>query len=101
MTGTRITALTLIGTIDPVNDPIPIVDVSDTTQAPTGTTKKATVSQMLASITTGLPSIQTGVDTDPNGIVTAVPGSIYFDLSNPATPTQWIKTTGSGNTGWI
>lgn len=101
MTGTRITGLTLIGTIDPLNDPIPIVDVSDLTQAPTGTTKKTTVSQMLASITNGLPSIHTGVDTDPNGIVTGVPGSIYFDLSVPASPVQWIKTTGSGTTGWI
>lgn len=101
MTGTRITALTQIGTIDPVNDPIPIVDVSDITQYPTGTTKKTTVSQMLSSIVDGLPSIKTGTYEDPNGNVVAVPGSIYFDLTNTGSPVQWVKTTGSGNTGWI
>lgn len=44
--------------------------------------------------------IYTGVG-DPEGVVTAQAGSIYFDLTDPAAPVQWVKGSGSGNTGWI
>jgi len=37
----------------------------------------------------------------PEGVVTAATPSIYFDLTNPAAPIQYIKSSGSGNTGWI
>lgn len=96
-----ITGLTSISAIDPAADPIPIVDVSETSPVATGTTKKVTVSQINASIKTIQAAIYTGTSADPNGVVTAIPGSIYFDLTTPASPVQWIKTTGTGNTGWI
>ena len=51
MSATRITALTAATTLDYNNDAIPVVDVSDTTQAPTGTTKKTTVSLIDQAIT--------------------------------------------------
>jgi hypothetical protein len=38
---------------------------------------------------------------NPNGVVTAGQGSLYFDFADPSTPTQYLKTTVSGNTGWI
>lgn len=38
---------------------------------------------------------------DPNGVVTAPLASIYFDMTNPATPVQYVKTTAAGNVGWI
>lgn len=38
---------------------------------------------------------------DPNGVVTAPLASIYFDMTNPAAPVQYVKTTAAGNTGWI
>ena len=38
---------------------------------------------------------------DPNGSQTADAGSIYFDISTPSSPVQWIKTTNGSNTGWI
>jgi hypothetical protein len=101
MPATKITELTAISTIDVSVDPLPIVDVSDTTQASSGTTKKVTVSQIASAIYAANPSIATGTFADPNGNVAAVPGSIYFDLTTPAAPVQWIKTTGTGNTGWI
>lgn len=47
------------------------------------------------------PAILTGTYADPNGYVIAGPGSIYFDLTNPAAPVQWVKGSGTGNTGWI
>ena len=34
----------------------------------------------------------------PEGIVTATPGTSYFDTS---TNSFWYKRTGSGNTGWF
>lgn len=49
MAGTKITALAAISTVDPVVDPLVIVDVSDTSMALTGTTKKITSQQILGS----------------------------------------------------
>lgn len=34
---------------------------------------------------------------DPEGVVTATPGTTYY---NSADATFWVKHTGSGNTGW-
>ena len=50
MPDSKITALTSIGTgTDPAVDPLVIVDVSDTTMAASGTTKKVTLNNLLAS----------------------------------------------------
>jgi hypothetical protein len=49
MPDSKITALTSIGTsTDPANDPLVLVDVSDTSMAATGTTKKVTLNNLLA-----------------------------------------------------
>ena len=37
---------------------------------------------------------------NPNGVVTAIPGSLYMDVSNPLNPVLWMKGSGTGNTGW-
>jgi hypothetical protein len=50
MPATKITELTAISTVNTTVDPLAIVDVSDTTQASSGTTKKITVSQIDAAI---------------------------------------------------
>lgn len=50
MPDSKITALASIGTgADPANDPLVIVDVSDTSMAATGTTKKVTLNQLLGA----------------------------------------------------
>lgn len=49
MADTKITALTAITTVDPANDVLPIVDVSDTSMAASGTTKKITTNQILGA----------------------------------------------------
>jgi hypothetical protein len=49
MADTKITALTAITTVDPAVDVLPIVDVSDTTMAASGTTKKITTNQILGA----------------------------------------------------
>lgn len=38
---------------------------------------------------------------NPNGVVTAPAGSIYIDLTNAGSPVEYIKGSGSGNTGWV
>lgn len=50
MAATKITSLTSISTVDTALDPIPIVDVSDTSQSASGTTKKITVDQIESAI---------------------------------------------------
>lgn len=40
---------------------------------------------------------ETGV-VDPEGVVTASPGTTYY---NSANQTFWVKASGVGNTGWV
>jgi len=70
MADTKITALTAITTVDPAADVLPIVDVSDTSMAASGTTKKITSNQILgAGGTATLASATiTGALTVGNGI---------------------------------
>jgi len=49
MADTKITALAAIATVDPAADVLPIVDISDTSMAASGTTKKITSNQILGS----------------------------------------------------
>ena len=37
----------------------------------------------------------------PEGVVTAPEASLYWDVTVPASPVQYYKTTATGNTGWI
>lgn len=43
------------------------------------------------------PSFQRGSGS-PNGVKTANPSSLYMDTTNGA---HWLKSTGTGNTGWV
>jgi len=100
MADTKITALAPIGAIDPANDVLPIVDVSNNSMAASGTTCRVTTNQLLqanaiaslASATiTGDLTVDTStlkVDSANNrvGIGTASPGSaldVRFS-TNPA-----------------
>jgi hypothetical protein len=92
MADTKITALTALTAADPANDVIPIVDVSDTTMAASGTTKKISVNNILgASGTATLASAAitgaatvgttlgvTGVSTLASAVVT---GDLTVDTS--------------------
>jgi hypothetical protein len=49
MADTKITALAAITTVDPAADVFPIVDISDTSMAASGTTKKITSNQLLGA----------------------------------------------------
>jgi hypothetical protein len=109
MADTKITALTAITTVDPAVDVLPIVDVSDTTMAASGTTKKITSNQILgaggtatlASATiTGDLTVDTStlkVDSANNrvGIGTATPGAPLHILA-PGTDTAAIRLAATG-----
>jgi hypothetical protein len=116
MADSKITALTALTAADPVNDMFPVVDVSDTSMAASGTTKKISVNNILgASGTATLASATiTGaltVDTttlvvdatnDRVGIGTATPSSALHvnlaEVSSAAGTTAIItNTTGGGN----
>lgn len=45
------------------------------------------------------PSVRSGTGT-PEGAVVAPIGSLYVNLSGGAATTLYVKTSGSGNTGW-
>jgi len=115
MADVKITALTALTAADPANDVIPIVDVSDTTMAASGTTKKISVNNILgasgtatlASATiTGDLTVRTNklfVNATNVGIGTLTPNAAYIlDLTTAydARARQWVADTsflGSGN----
>jgi hypothetical protein len=105
MADSKITALTSIGaSTDPANDPLVLVDVSDTSMAATGTTKKVTLNQLLgASGTATLASATiTGDLTVASSILKVSGGNVGINTASP-TNTAGYKTleiVGTGvNTG--
>ena len=78
MADSKITALTAISTVDPTADPLVIVDVSDTSMAASGTTKKSTINQLLGA----------------GGTATLASATITGDLT---VDTSTLKVTASNN----
>jgi len=99
MADTKITALAAITTVDPAADVLPIVDVSDTSMAASGTTKKITSNQILGAggtatlasatitgdltvatdrlkVVTGSTAIQTGATTQLQVGTTSWPSTV-------------------------
>ncbi|NBS69080.1 hypothetical protein EBT31_09220, partial [bacterium] len=100
MADTKITALTAITTVDPAVDVFPIVDVSDTTMAASGTTKKITSNQLLGAggtatlasatitgdLTVDTSTLKVDSANDRVGIGTASPAQ-FVHLSKSSTST--------------
>jgi hypothetical protein len=97
MADTKITALTAISTVDPAVDVLPIVDVSDTTMAASGTTKKITSNQIL-----GAGGTATLASATITGDLTVDTSTLKVDSANnrvgikTATPTAALQIA-SGN----
>jgi hypothetical protein len=89
MADTKITALTALTAADPINDVIPIVDVSDTTMAASGTTKKISVNNILSSSPTASGALTV------TGLVTAGSATITGDLT-VRTDKLAVTSTGVG-----
>ena len=96
MADSKITALAALTTADPANDMFPVVDVSDTSMAASGTTKRISINNILAcspsatlasATITGNLTVDTTtlvVDSTNNrvGIGTASP-AVTFDVAGP------------------
>jgi hypothetical protein len=96
------------------NSPVDLADISPESSASAGTVVWAgmpvggTVGQFM--VKTGVDNYDAGWSTmadqylqgtgSPNGVVTAVVGSMYTDTAATNGAIRWIKATGSGNTGW-
>ena len=98
MADSKITALTSISTsTDPANDPLVIVDVSDTSMAATGTTKKVTLNQLLGA--SGTATLASATIT---GDLTVDTNTLKVDSTNnrvginKATPVADLDVGGSG-----
>ena len=107
MADTKITALAAIATVDPAADVLPIVDISDTSMAASGTTKKVTSNQILgaggtatlASATiTGDLTVDTStlkVDSTNNRVIVGhTSGSAAFQVTNAGAAGLEIQPTG-------
>jgi hypothetical protein len=75
MADSKITALDNLTAADPVNDMLPIVDVSDTIMAASGTTKRISVNNILSSSPTASGALTV------TGLVTAGSATITGDLT--------------------
>jgi len=97
MADSKITALTALTAADPVNDVFPIVDVSDTTMAASGTTKKISVNNILGASGTATLASATITGAATVGTTLGVTGVSTFAAGTAALPA--LTTTGDTNTG--
>jgi hypothetical protein len=98
MADTKITALTAISTVDPAVDVLPIVDVSDTTMAASGTTKKITSNQILGAggtATLASATITGDLTVRTNKLVVTSTG-VGVNYTSPAVALH-LGTTGATN----
>ena len=94
MADTKITALAAIATVDPAADVLPIVDISDTSMAASGTTKKVTSNQIL-----GAGGTATLASATITGDLTVDTSTLKVDSTNDrvgigtASPTNKLSVT--------
>ena len=91
MPDTKITALAAITVVDPAADVLPIVDISDTSMAASGTTKKITINQILGASGTATFSALT-----VSGAATAQ----RFIPSSATVPTNGLYLPAANELGW-
>ena len=107
MADSKITALAALTAADPVNDMFPVVDVSDTSMAASGTTKRISVNNILSSSPTASGALTvTGLVTAGSTTITGaatvgttlgVTGVSTFAAGTALLPA--LTTTGDTNTG--
>jgi hypothetical protein len=100
MADTKITALAAIATVDPAADVLPIVDISDTSMAASGTTKKVTTNQILQA--GGTATLASATIT---GDLTVDTSTLKVDSTNnrvgigTATPAYTLDVIGAASIG--
>jgi len=88
MADTKITALTALTAADPANDVIPIVDVSDTTMAASGTTKKISVNNILGA---------SGTATLASATITGALGAAGLNVTSATIPANGVYLGSANN----
>ena len=88
MADVKITALTVLTAADPINDAIPIVDVSNPSMAASGTTSRISINNLLSSSPTATGALTV------TGLVTAGSASITGDLT---VDTSTLKVDSTNN----
>jgi len=91
MADTKITALAAITTVDPAVDVFPIVDVSDTSMAASGTTKKITSNQLLGS---------GGTATLASATVSGALGAAGLNVTGATLPANGVYLPSANNLGF-
>ena len=107
MADSKITALAALTTADPANDMFPVVDVSDTSMAASGTTKRISINNILAcspsatlasATITGDLTVDTStlkVDSTNNRVIVGhTSGSSAFQVTNAGAAGLEIQPTG-------
>ena len=67
----------------------------------TGTDLRVALGYCNANFTELYGGGSNGGTGSPEGVVTGNPGKFYVDVTNTASPKVYVKTSGSGNTGWV
>lgn len=97
MADSKITALAALTTADPANDMFPVVDVSDTTMAASGTTKRISINNILACSPSATLASATITGAATVGTTLGVTGVSTFAAGTALLPA--LTTTGDTNTG--
>ena len=97
MADSKITALAALTAADPVNDMFPIVDVSDTSMAASGTTKRISANNILSSSPTASGALTvTGLVTAGSATITgAATVGTTLGVTGQLSTANVLKTTGN------
>ena len=101
MADSKITALAALTTADPANDMFPVVDVSDTSMAASGTTKRISINNILAcspSATLASATITGDLTVDTSTLkVDSANDAVGIGTTSPTTYGAKLAVIGSGN----
>ncbi len=104
MADSKITALTALTAADPSNDMMPIVDVSDTSMAASGTTKRISINNILAcspSATLASATITGDLTVDTSTLkVDSANNRVGIGTASPARPLDIVGSFQS-SLGWV
>ena len=104
MADSKITALTALTSADPANDMFPVVDVSDTTMAASGTTKRISINNILAcspSATLASATITGNLTVDTNVFSVDASTNRVFVGTAPISTSYPLYVTRGGTAGSI
>ena len=98
MADSKITALAALTAADPVNDMFPVVDVSDTSMAASGTTKRISVNNILSSSPTASGALTvTGLVTAGSATITGALGAAGLNVTGATIPANGVYLGSANN----